>query len=208
MKTFEERYTAWIDGQLTGTALTAFEQELARRAEAGDAAAEVDKADALQLRSPAQGTSPGAGADQHRVFQPPDARAHRRGDRQGAAARREANARPAWRFPAFAWPFDPGGGHGGGCACSWPARFITEWCRRIRSAAIKSRPSSASIAGDAGPRHPGGRRAIRPLLKPLVPASQREDNNEFALLTPIVGRRRLRSASTMMISRRMSSRPT
>lgn len=29
MKTFEERYTAWIDGQLSGEALASFEQELA-----------------------------------------------------------------------------------------------------------------------------------------------------------------------------------
>ena len=51
MKTFEERYTAWIDGQLAGNALTAFEQELARRAEAGDdEAAETDKVAAIQLR--------------------------------------------------------------------------------------------------------------------------------------------------------------
>ena len=46
MKTFEERYTAWIDGQLAGGALTAFEQELARRADAGEPSAEADKADA------------------------------------------------------------------------------------------------------------------------------------------------------------------
>ena len=31
MKTFEERYTAWIDGELTGKALADFESELARR---------------------------------------------------------------------------------------------------------------------------------------------------------------------------------
>ncbi len=47
MKTFEERYTAWIDGQLEGPALTAFELELARRAAAGEARA--DKADAARL---------------------------------------------------------------------------------------------------------------------------------------------------------------
>ena len=48
MKTFEERYTAWIDGQLEGSALTAFEQELARRSAAGEA--EADRSDALRLR--------------------------------------------------------------------------------------------------------------------------------------------------------------
>jgi anti-sigma factor RsiW len=34
MKTFEERYTAWIDGQLSGDELAAFEQELAAHPEA------------------------------------------------------------------------------------------------------------------------------------------------------------------------------
>ena len=35
MKTFEERYTAWIDDKLEGPALTSFELELSRRASAG-----------------------------------------------------------------------------------------------------------------------------------------------------------------------------
>ena len=48
MKTFEERYTAWIDGQLEGPALLAFEQELARRSAAGET--EADRTDTLRLR--------------------------------------------------------------------------------------------------------------------------------------------------------------
>jgi hypothetical protein len=48
MKTFEERYTAWIDGQLTGAELAAFEQELTRRGEIGDA--QADRADCGRLR--------------------------------------------------------------------------------------------------------------------------------------------------------------
>jgi hypothetical protein len=48
MKAFEEKYTAWIDGRLEGAALSAFEQELARRAAATEA--QADKADAAQLR--------------------------------------------------------------------------------------------------------------------------------------------------------------
>jgi anti-sigma factor RsiW len=40
MKTFEERFTAWVDGQLSGTALAEFERELAAHPEAaGDRAA-------------------------------------------------------------------------------------------------------------------------------------------------------------------------
>ncbi len=34
MKTFEERFTAWVDGQLTGSELADFEKELATRPEA------------------------------------------------------------------------------------------------------------------------------------------------------------------------------
>ena len=47
MRTFEERYTAWIDGELEGNALVAFEQELERRAAVGEAYA--DKTEAMHL---------------------------------------------------------------------------------------------------------------------------------------------------------------
>ena len=105
MKTFEERYTAWIDGQLEGIALTAFEQELARRAEAGDAeAAETDRAAALQVRSLLKEhlRAPALTNTEffsHQMRERIDAEADR------AAARREANARPVFRFPTLAWPF-------------------------------------------------------------------------------------------------------
>ncbi len=105
MKTFEERYTAWIDGQLEGSVLAAFERELARRAEAGDAeSAEADRDGALQLRSllkehlqaPALTNSE---FFSHQMRERIDAEISR------AAARREANARPAFRFPKLVWPF-------------------------------------------------------------------------------------------------------
>lgn len=104
MKTFEERYTAWIDGQLTDSALTSFEQELARRAEAGDAAAELDKADALHLRALLKEhlqapVLTNTEFFNHQMRERIDAEVDR------AAARREAAARLAWQFPAFAWPF-------------------------------------------------------------------------------------------------------
>jgi anti-sigma factor RsiW len=44
MKTFEERYTAWIDGRLAGAELEAFERELAKHPEA-----EADRHSARQL---------------------------------------------------------------------------------------------------------------------------------------------------------------
>jgi len=44
MKTFEERYTAWIDGQLTGAELAAFEKELETQPHAA-----LDRTEAHQL---------------------------------------------------------------------------------------------------------------------------------------------------------------
>jgi hypothetical protein len=46
MKTFEENWTAWIDGQLTGKELAEFEASLPDRA-----AAEAEKRDALKLHT-------------------------------------------------------------------------------------------------------------------------------------------------------------
>lgn len=46
MKTFEEKWTAWIDGQLTGKELVEFEASLPDRT-----AAEAEKRDALKLRT-------------------------------------------------------------------------------------------------------------------------------------------------------------
>jgi anti-sigma factor RsiW len=46
MKTFEEKWTAWIDGELAGTELAEFEASLPDRA-----AAEAEKRDALKLRT-------------------------------------------------------------------------------------------------------------------------------------------------------------
>ena len=43
MKTFEERYTAWVDGQLSGDALAAFEKELAAHPEAAEDRAAAQK---------------------------------------------------------------------------------------------------------------------------------------------------------------------
>ncbi|HEY2142761.1 MAG TPA: hypothetical protein VGH06_00280, partial [Candidatus Udaeobacter sp.] len=45
MKTFEEKWTAWVDGQLSGRELAEFEASLPDKA-----AAEAEKADATKLR--------------------------------------------------------------------------------------------------------------------------------------------------------------
>ncbi len=54
MKTFEERFTAWVDGQLEGDELTAFEKELAAHPEAeSDRAAAVKIGDLLRTHTKA-----------------------------------------------------------------------------------------------------------------------------------------------------------
>lgn len=52
MKTFEERYTAWIDGQLSGEALAAFEKELAAHPEANEDRAAARKLGDLLRSNP------------------------------------------------------------------------------------------------------------------------------------------------------------
>ena len=79
MKTFEERYTAWIDGELEGNVLTAFEQELTRRAAVGEAAA--DKSDATRLRALLQDHLHAPALTNPDFSQPPAPGTHRRGNR-------------------------------------------------------------------------------------------------------------------------------
>ena len=67
MKTFEEKWTAWLDGQLSDRELAQFEASLPDKA-----AAEAEKADARARR---------AGADKRRVLQPPATRENRAGTR-------------------------------------------------------------------------------------------------------------------------------
>jgi hypothetical protein len=99
MRTFEERYTAWIDGELEGNALVAFEQELERRASVSDAYA--DKADAMRLN-----------AFLHDHLQAPvltnaDFFNHQLRERiageRAASQRHEEKRAPVARVPLFAW---------------------------------------------------------------------------------------------------------
>jgi len=53
MKPFEERFTAWVDGQLTGPDLAAFEKELASHPEAAAERAEARKLGDLLRERPA-----------------------------------------------------------------------------------------------------------------------------------------------------------
>ena len=170
MKTFEERYTAWIDGQLQGDALTAFEQELARRAEAGDAeTAETDRAQALGLRAllkehlqaPALTN---AEFFNHQMRERIDAEIDK------AARRREAAARPVWRLPAFAWPFARLAGVGLGCLFVAGALYYgmmpPHQTDSSKSAVAAATPAVQPVPPDAVPKN-----------DPTVPPAQVADNH-------------------------------
>ena len=109
MKTFEERYTAWIDSKLEGPALTSFELELSRRASAGEARADKDDAARLRqlltvhLQAPAMTN---AEFFSHQLRE--------RIDAEQASGRRREEARQA-RGSLFAWPFVRLAGLGGAC---------------------------------------------------------------------------------------------
>ena len=99
MKTFEERYTAWIDGKLEGPALTSFELELSRRASAGEARA--DKEDATRLRWLLT-THLKAPAMTNVEFFSHQLRERIEAERM--TGRRREEVRPSW-MPVFSWPF-------------------------------------------------------------------------------------------------------
>ncbi len=176
MKTFEERYTAWIDGQLTGSALAAFEQELARRAEAGDAeAAGTDKAAALQLRGLLKEhlqapTLTNTEFFSHQMRERIDAEIDK------AVARRAAAAHPAWRLPAFVWPFARFAGAGVLCL------FVAGALYYGMVPQHQQVPSVASTTQQP----PAGPVAVNdsPAPQPPAPSAQRPPDNAFAMLQP------------------------
>lgn len=96
MKTFEERFTAWVDGQLVGEELVAFERELEAHPEALQERDEVLKLQRFLRTHPP--TSPFSNADffnlqlQERIAA--EDRQVRRPERQRAIF---------WRLPRLAW---------------------------------------------------------------------------------------------------------
>ncbi len=92
MKTFEENYTAWIDGKLSGAELAAFERELE-----GHPDAQADRESALKLGEFLRRNSGGA------PLAHPDFFNHQILQRIEA----EKNSAPArgweWSWPRFAW---------------------------------------------------------------------------------------------------------
>lgn len=105
MKTFEERYTEWIDGELRGAALISFEDELARRAQAGEAQAE--KVGAASLRALLRDHLQAPDLSNTEFF---NHQLRERIEREGAGRRpapveeRSATRSPWWSFARFAVP--------------------------------------------------------------------------------------------------------
>ncbi len=110
MKTFEERYTAWIDGGLKGNALGAFEQELARRSAAAEA--QADKADAGRLRLLLQEHLQAPSLTNAEFF---SLQIRERIDAERAASRRSPSAPGASWTAWLAWPVARLAGLGAAC---------------------------------------------------------------------------------------------
>ncbi len=91
MKTFEERYTAWLDGGLTGEAQTAFERELTERSESLEAPAELQRFQDF-FRSHSHVTP----------LESPDFFNHQLLERI-AAEEKPPTARSGWSLPRLAW---------------------------------------------------------------------------------------------------------
>ena len=72
MKTFEEKWTAWLDGELSGDELAEFEASLPDKA-----AAEAEKRDAQKLGAFLKEQLPAPRDGQRRVFPSSTARADR-----------------------------------------------------------------------------------------------------------------------------------
>ena len=98
MKTFEEKWTAWLDGQLTGDELAAFEASLPDKA-----AAEAEKRDALklgaflkeQLHAPAMGNEEFFGHQLREQIA--------REAREGSPAERPASRQSRWSIGRLVW---------------------------------------------------------------------------------------------------------
>jgi len=97
MKTFEEKWTAWLDGQLSGRELSEFEASLPDKA-----AAEIEKADAKKLGAflKSELVAPALGNEEFFSNQ-----LHQRIMREGGAQLVEGQhrARTWWTIPRLLW---------------------------------------------------------------------------------------------------------
>lgn len=158
MKTFEERYTEWIDGELRGATLIAFEEELARRAQAGEAQAEKVGAASLRalLREHLQAPELSNAEFFHHQLR-------ERIEREGSAQRRLAPERapagaPWWSFARFRFILPAGAA----------AAFVAV---ALYYASMPGQPSRAPALAALTHRAPSLAAAPAPTPEPLAPRS-------------------------------------
>src|SRR5437764_8069642 len=98
MKTFEEKWTAWLDDELTGTELAAFEASLPDKA-----AAEAEKRDAHKLGAFLKEHLQGHAMENEEFFNH-QLRERIAGDARGTVAPEETDAKPAlWPLGRLVW---------------------------------------------------------------------------------------------------------
>src|SRR5437773_12133872 len=97
MKTFEEKWTAWLDGQLSGRELAEFEASLPDRA-----AAEAEKAD-VRILGALLKREVGVSAFANEEFFSLQLRESIR-DISVPSAKREAKSSTRWTIPRLWWP--------------------------------------------------------------------------------------------------------
>lgn len=100
MKTFEEKWTAWVDGQLAGKELAEFEASLPDRA-----AAEAEKGDALKLRTllKQQLAAPAMGNEEFFHHQLREAIARERASVAVGGGRARERGASWWNIGRLAW---------------------------------------------------------------------------------------------------------
>lgn len=97
MRTFEEKWTAWLDGQLSGRELSEFEASLPDKA-----AAEIEKADAKKLGALLK-SELGASALRNEEFFSHQLRERIMRDSSARSTERETRGSAWWTIPRLLW---------------------------------------------------------------------------------------------------------
>ena len=177
MKTFEERYTAWIDGQLTGPALTAFQEELARRSAAGEI--EADRTAALRLRHLLRDHLEAPELNNAEFFSH-QLRERINAERAATARRPEGAAARGGLLALFPWSVARVAGLG--AACLFVAGALYYGLEPGTPSTGGVRVASVTPAVPGMPAQPGSAAAGNPPL--VVPGQDRPPSNLFANRSP------------------------
>ena len=178
MKTFEERYTAWIDGQLEGPALLAFEQELARRSAAGET--EADRTDTLRLRHLLRDHL-AAPALNNAEFFSHQLRERINAERVSGTRRPEGAAARGGLLALFPWSVARLAGLGAACLFVAGALYYGLEPGTTPTGGDKLVQATPAVPPTAAPPAPevAGNSPAAP-----APASNRADANQFAKISP------------------------